>query len=204
MFRKLSTRISPASLLASIALFVALGGVSYAAATIGSAQIKDNSIRSKDVRNGNLRGKDLRADTVTGTKVKESTLGEVPSASNADLAANAAIAHSLVDNTVSSSKVQNGSLTGADVGRRAGDVTVGVNTVNANTCKKLGVDIDPTDADMRDDAFAMTSEATWPLGLVFSTENSSSVGFVRINVCNVTGANIAAGSQLFHWVAFDS
>jgi hypothetical protein len=215
-------RISPASILAMVALFVALGGVSYAAATIGSAQIKDNSIRSKDVRNGTLTGKDVGADKLGGDEIAESSLGKVPSATaadtatsatsattassaqNADLAANAAIAHSIVDNTVSGSKVQNGSLTGKDVGRQAGNTNVAVGVVAANACKQLAVDIDPTDADMRDDAFAMTAESTWPLGLLYSTENSTSVGFVRIDVCNVTNAAVDAGSQTFHWVAFDS
>ena len=39
MFRRIRKHANPASLLAIVALFVALGGVSYAAATIGSAQI---------------------------------------------------------------------------------------------------------------------------------------------------------------------
>ena len=38
------------TIVAYLALFVALGGTAYAAATIGSAEIKDNSIRGKDIR----------------------------------------------------------------------------------------------------------------------------------------------------------
>jgi hypothetical protein len=46
---------------AMIALFVALGGTSYAVATgsIDSREIKNNTIRGKDVRNGTLGSKDL-------------------------------------------------------------------------------------------------------------------------------------------------
>jgi hypothetical protein len=84
MFRKLHTRISPASLLAMVALFVSLGGVSYAAATIGSGQIKDNSVRSKDVRNKTIAGKDVRTDTLGGAQIDEAALGKVPSAGLAD------------------------------------------------------------------------------------------------------------------------
>ncbi len=73
-------RINPSLLISMVALFVALGGVSYAAATIGSAQIKNNSVRSKDVKNGDLRGKDLKANTIGGSRVLESSLGKVPSA----------------------------------------------------------------------------------------------------------------------------
>jgi hypothetical protein len=90
MSRIASRRPSAALVVATVALFVALGGVGYAAATIGSAAIIDNSIKSKDVRNEGLRGKDVRADTLKGADVDESSLGQVPSAANADNAATAA------------------------------------------------------------------------------------------------------------------
>ncbi len=44
MARSLRSRLTYANVMATLALFVALGGTSYAAAKIGSAQIKDNSI----------------------------------------------------------------------------------------------------------------------------------------------------------------
>lgn len=55
-------RPSRAMMVACLALFVALGGSSYAsvAATIGSAQIIDNSIRSVDVHNGTLIASDFQ------------------------------------------------------------------------------------------------------------------------------------------------
>jgi hypothetical protein len=90
MSRIASRRPSASLVIACLALFVALGGVGYAAATIGSSAIVDNSIRSKDVRNNDLRGKDVRANTLKGADVNESSLGKVPSAANADSAATAA------------------------------------------------------------------------------------------------------------------
>jgi hypothetical protein len=204
MFRKIHNRISPASLLAMVALFVSLGGVSYAAATITSSQIKDNTVKSKDIRNKTIAGKDVRADTLGGTQVDESKLGQVPSAASADQATTAANATSIADNSVSSSKVQDGTLTGKDVGRRAGNTSVTVGSIPANACESKILDVDPANTDLRDDAFAMTVEQTWPTGLVYAPENSDSPGLVRVNVCNVTGGAIDAGVQLFHWVAFDS
>jgi len=90
MYRKLNTRISPAAVLAMVALFVSLGGISYAAATIGSSEIENNSIKSKDIRNKTVTGKDVRANALGGGAIKESTLGKVPSAAQADTAGNAA------------------------------------------------------------------------------------------------------------------
>jgi hypothetical protein len=57
-------------IVALIALFVALGGVGYAAATIGSAQIRNNSIRTQDIRNRTIRGKDIRSNSVAAKQIK--------------------------------------------------------------------------------------------------------------------------------------
>jgi hypothetical protein len=75
---------SPSMIIAVIALVAALGGTSYAAVTIGSAQIKDNSVRGKDIRNNSLTGRDVKNDSLGGRDVKESALGKVPRASQAD------------------------------------------------------------------------------------------------------------------------
>ena len=77
---------SPAMVVAGIALFVSLGGVSYGLATgaIDSREVKNNSLRSRDVRNGTLTGRDMGGDRVGGGAVKESSLGTVPAASIAD------------------------------------------------------------------------------------------------------------------------
>jgi hypothetical protein len=106
MSRIASRRPSASLVIACLALFVALGGVGYAAATIGSAAIVDNSIRSKDVRNNDLRGKDVRTDTLKGGDVDESSLGKVPSSVNADSAATAAHATN-ADNATNSANATN-------------------------------------------------------------------------------------------------
>jgi hypothetical protein len=83
---------------ALLALFVSLGGVSWgvASGTIGTRQIRNNSIRSTDIKNGqvlsgdlrnnSVRGADVHNGTLTGRDVNESSLGKVPSAGLADVA----------------------------------------------------------------------------------------------------------------------
>jgi hypothetical protein len=95
-------RPSPALAIAFIALFVALGGVSYGLATgsIDSREIRDNTIRSKDVRNnsvysrdirnndvraidirnGTIKGRDVAKSTLTGDNINMAKLGQVPDA----------------------------------------------------------------------------------------------------------------------------
>jgi hypothetical protein len=87
-------RPSPALILASVALFLSLGGVSYGVATgfIDSREIKNSTIRGKDIRNGQVGSADIRDNDVRGVDVNEASLGKVPSAAGADTATNATTA----------------------------------------------------------------------------------------------------------------
>ncbi len=72
-----SYRPGHATVVAYIALFVALGGSSYAAIRVGSPQIVNNSVRSKDIRNNDVRGRDIRNGTIGTADVgNESLLAE--------------------------------------------------------------------------------------------------------------------------------
>jgi hypothetical protein len=72
--RALRRRLTYANVMATAAVFIALGGSSYAALTITGA----------DVRNGSLSYRELKKNTLGGSRVKESRLGKVPRAGNAD------------------------------------------------------------------------------------------------------------------------
>jgi hypothetical protein len=66
MLGKFATHVRQ-NLVAYLALFVALGGTSYAAATIGSAEVVDNSLLSRDLRNGEaVKSADVANDSTTG------------------------------------------------------------------------------------------------------------------------------------------
>ena len=77
--KRMFRRPSPAMVVAVIALFISMGGVSYGLATgsIDSREIKNNSVRGKDVKTRSLTGRDLGSDQIGGTAVKESSLGTV-------------------------------------------------------------------------------------------------------------------------------
>jgi hypothetical protein len=80
MPEKLRPRLTYANLIATIALFVALGATSYAVATgsIGTREIKNNSIRTKDVRNNDIRSKDVRNGTLLAEDFKAGQLPAGP------------------------------------------------------------------------------------------------------------------------------
>jgi hypothetical protein len=83
-------KLTYANVTSTLALFLALGGVSYAAISVGSAQIRNNSVRTQDLRNNNIRSKDIRNRTIVGRdvltnalgglQINENTLGRVPDA----------------------------------------------------------------------------------------------------------------------------
>lgn len=71
MLDSLRRRLSYANVVASLALFVALGGTGYAAVTISGKNVKDgtltgkdlknNSVASADIKNGSLLSRDFKA-----------------------------------------------------------------------------------------------------------------------------------------------
>jgi len=89
----LRRRLSYGNVVATLALFVALGGTSYAVLHVSSDDVVDNSLRSRDVRNGTLlsrdlrdrsvRARDVRANVLGTREIREAALGPVPQAAEA-------------------------------------------------------------------------------------------------------------------------
>jgi hypothetical protein len=75
--RIFSSRPSPAFVIACIALFASMGGVSYAVATgsIDSREIKDNTIRAQDIRANSITESEVRRRSLDGTDIKIERVG---------------------------------------------------------------------------------------------------------------------------------
>ena len=72
------SRPSPALLVSTAALVVALGGTSYAALQVTSANIKNGSVTSADVKNGSLKGKDIKNKSIAARDLKPGVVPAVP------------------------------------------------------------------------------------------------------------------------------
>jgi hypothetical protein len=70
---RVRSKLSYANVMATLAVFIALGGTSYATL----------QLTGRDIRDRSLTGRDLRRETLGGTRIKESRLGVVPRARNA-------------------------------------------------------------------------------------------------------------------------
>lgn len=96
MVSKLRGRISSAHVIAMAALFVALGGSAFAAATIGTSDIKDGAVTKDKLHDNAVIGAKVNNDSLTGSDLDEKTLGQVPSANHALNADRATVANTAI------------------------------------------------------------------------------------------------------------
>jgi hypothetical protein len=89
--------LHPGTIIAVIALLVALSGMGYAAATIGTAQLKNNAVTTPKIKNGAVNTAKLKNNAVNSSK----------------LASGAVKAADLANGAVTSAKLANGAVTGA-------------------------------------------------------------------------------------------
>jgi hypothetical protein len=141
--------LHPATIVATIALLVALGGAAYSAATIGTA----------DIRNGAVSGPKIKRNAVTGTKIAPGAVGRrdlargavsagkiAPAAVGAaalgtgavtpsKLASNAVTGATLANGSVTTEKLGPNAVTGAKI---AGATITGANIQNGQVVKGNG------------------------------------------------------------------
>lgn len=109
--RLVSRRPSPATVIASIALFVALGPSAYAThLVVRSSDVVDGTLRGVDVANGSLEGEDIANRSIRGADIADgSLLGFL------ELAPSSIGGGRVMDESLSGADVEDESLTGADI-----------------------------------------------------------------------------------------
>ena len=83
MLNRIRPRLNHATVVAYLALFVALGGSSFAAVKISGDNIQNKSIAGKKLENRTITRGKIKKNTLTGIEINESRLGRVPTATNA-------------------------------------------------------------------------------------------------------------------------
>jgi hypothetical protein len=71
-------KLTYANVVATLALFIALGGASYAA-----LKLPKNSVGTKQIKKNAVNGAKVKDDSLTGNDINEATLARVPSATEA-------------------------------------------------------------------------------------------------------------------------
>jgi hypothetical protein len=83
--RRLKGKLTYANIVATLALFIAVGGASAFAAT----QLGKNSVGTKQIKKGAVTGAKIKKGTITETNINLAKLGTVPSATSATTATTA-------------------------------------------------------------------------------------------------------------------
>lgn len=111
--------LSYANVMASIAIFVALGGVGYAATTISGNKIIKGTVGAGKLKNGTLTSAQVKQNALNGSVIDESSLTIVPSAQTATSATTATTAGS-ADTAKSATTAQSATTAGsADTAKTA-------------------------------------------------------------------------------------
>jgi hypothetical protein len=102
--QRIRRNLSFANVISLIALFVALGGASYAAValpknSVGAKQIKKNGVGASEIKKNAVRAAEIKGNAVAASEVKDSSLGSAE----------------LGDNSVGTGEVTNDSLTADDI-----------------------------------------------------------------------------------------
>jgi hypothetical protein len=210
-------RLSLATVIALLALFVALGGPAQASrfvrATIGSAEVKDHSLKTRDLSRKTVRElRTPRADSVTETTIVNGAItprklapGAVGTAALADRSVGPA---DLAVGSVTGTQIANGSLTGSDLGRFSGRFRLASPiVVPRDTCwSGVPANLPPerAKADISQDLVLVTPDSSWPeqtlTFMVKAEPPTPKPGRFTLAACNVTDTDSVAFTPSFRYL----
>src|SRR4051794_13706935 len=92
--RRIRSKLSYANVMATLAVFIALGGTSYAVTalprnSVGTKQLRRHAVTNSKIAPGAVSGSRVKPNALTGAEINENALGSVPSARFADHSAGA-------------------------------------------------------------------------------------------------------------------
>jgi hypothetical protein len=124
LLRRLGRHLSYGNVIATVALFAALGGSAYAATTINGNKIVKHSIGGGKLKNETITSTQIKQGSLNSSVINLSTLGTVPSAQTAVTATSASTA-----NTATTA----GSATTASSATTATTATTAIKATSAET-----------------------------------------------------------------------
>lgn len=185
-------RPTPATAIALVALFVALGGPAQAAKLIDGGDIKKGTVASKQVKDRSIKPRDLAPDTVRSLKATPPR-----SVVEASLADNAVTTRALAPGSVLTGTVGDGSLTAADLASNSvgteevednavGQTEIRNNGVGASEIADQSIDTgEVIDSGLTaEDVARWTGSFSWPIPAL-------SAGKCHLTSVQVSGAQIA-------------
>ena len=140
LLARLRGRLTFANVTAALALFIALGGTSYAAArnSIGSAEIRTGAVGKSEIRTGGVGKSEIRTGAVSASELRRNGVGpsevRAGAVGPAELRNDAVGPQHIAANAVGTSEIDNGSVALDDLAtatRSAFQSPLGHVTINA-------------------------------------------------------------------------
>jgi hypothetical protein len=200
-------RPSHATVIAYLALFVALSGTAMAVKKIGPSGLKKNAVTTKKIAdsavttpkiaNSAITEPKLANDAVSGAKLAPNSVGtnklRDDAVESAKLANNSVTEPKIANDAVRGAKVLDGSLGLADVAQVVSAVTYDPGTVLAGACASSST-VDVPGLQIGDDVlvFPRDHSAGWDIAFVLDVYGPTGVnaGQIAVRVCNVTGSGV--------------
>jgi hypothetical protein len=203
-------RPSFATVVALLALFIALGGPAEAAKVVKrvtSRDVKDHSLKVRDLNRNAVRTLQTPRDgSVTASKVAP---GAVTSAAIADRAINAG---DIAINSLSGTQIADGSLNARELSRFFGrfQLSDSIPALSHGQCWSgvpAGLAAETADADISKDVVLVTPDASWPqdqLSLTVKVESTQAKrGRFVLAACNTGGGQTSAFKPSFSYVVLE-
>jgi hypothetical protein len=190
-------RPSHATIVAYLALFVALAGTASAVSDrIGTKKIKRGAVTTSKLRAGAVTAPKLRADAVGTQKLQAGAV------TGAKIGAGSVATGTLADSSVTGVKVADGSLGLEDVATRVITGSFDPPSIAANDCDLFSL---PTTPGLSDGQSALLLPVQSPSNNLFVSmvlANSSSGGVFSAHICNASGTSADFLTQHYKILVF--
>jgi hypothetical protein len=167
MISKLRGRVSSAHVIALAALFVALGGTAYAAATVGTSDIKDGAVTTNKIRNKAVTRQKIADAAVVTRTIKDNAVKTAKIAdaavTNTKIGPDAIDSSKVLDGSIGTTDLTDAAVTTGKLGDAAvdstklADASVGSSKLasNAVTAGKLAITPRTTTVDVANNTTAL-------------------------------------------------
>jgi hypothetical protein len=191
-----------ANVMATAAVFIALGGTSYAAIKVTGKNIKDGTVTGRDLKDKSVAKKDLAVsarglDGARGAAGPQGPKGDAgTNGAKGDKGDAASPAQVLTGNgEVTSADIADDSLTAADLrgGQSTSFISLGTGFVANGSCRDTDIIVVGTHAG---DAALFSVNGAISEEIVISAVRVQSDGHMTIKVCNFTGTTMTAINDL--------
>jgi hypothetical protein len=176
-----------------------LGAVDLAPDSVTSSELADNSVDSAAVANESLTAADLGVDSVQATEIADNSIdgGEIidNSLGSVDLAPNSVGTSEITDNTVSATDVTNHTITALEFvgGRATGVINLSAGFAAVGRCRDIAIGVGGSAVG---DAVVISINGALPEGILIYGQRVATAGQATMKVCNLSGASMAAISNL--------